>query len=115
MCPLQNVCTLSNIHPTTYILPLHTFRTFEGHTCIVMIARGLVDTPIFGWNVFHGARVMDIDISAKTIRHALTEGQILAVVSYSMGAIVLSNHVARSGSNCHLDAAMAVSGGLTSM
>ena len=69
-------------------------------------------TPIFGWNVFHGARVTDIDVSAKTIHRALTEGQILADVGYSMGAIVLSNHVARSRSNRHLDAAMALSGGL---
>jgi predicted alpha/beta-fold hydrolase len=36
----------------------------------------------------------------------------LAGVGYSMGAIILSNYVARSGSKCHLDSAMAVSGGL---
>ena len=29
-----------------------------------------------------------------------------------MGAIVISNYVARSGPNCHLDSAMAISGGL---
>lgn len=29
-----------------------------------------------------------------------------------MGAIILSNYVARSGANCHLDAAVALSGGL---
>jgi predicted alpha/beta-fold hydrolase len=36
----------------------------------------------------------------------------LAGVGYSMGAIVLSNYVARSGSDCALDAAIALSGGL---
>ena len=38
--------------------------------------------------------------------------QLLAGVGYSMGAIIISNYVARSGSGCHLDAAMAISGGL---
>ena len=38
--------------------------------------------------------------------------QLLAGIGYSMGAIVLSNYVARSGVHCALDAAMAISGGL---
>ena len=87
-------------------------RTTEGHTCIVMIARGLMDTPVIGWNVFHGARIIDIDTAAKAISAAKGHDQLLAGVGYSMGAIVLSNYVARSGKDCHLDAAMAISGGL---
>jgi len=95
-----------------YVRELVGRRTREGHTCIVMIARGMMDTPVFGWNIFHGARTTDVDVSAKAIRKALAPNQILAGVGYSMGAIIISNYVARSGENCHLDAAVAVSGGL---
>lgn len=95
-----------------YVQEMVGRRTAEGHTCIVMIARGLMDTPVIGWNVFHGARIIDIDSAAKAISKAKGRNQILAGVGYSMGAIVISNYVARSGVNCHLDAAMAVSGGL---
>lgn len=87
-------------------------RTNEGHTCIIMIARGLMDTPIVGWNVFKGSRITDVDASARAIRKALNRHQSLAGVGYSMGAIILSNYVARSGKKCQLDMAMAVSGGL---
>ena len=71
-----------------------------------------MDTPVFGWNVFHGARVSDVDASAKAIRKGLGPNQIVAGVGYSMGAIIISNYVARSGGECGLDAAVAVSGGL---
>jgi predicted alpha/beta-fold hydrolase len=95
-----------------YVRELAVRRTREGHTCIVMIARGMMDTPIFGWNIFHGARITDVDASAKAIRKALAPDQLLAGVGFSMGAIIISNYVARSGSDCHLDAAVAISGGL---
>jgi predicted alpha/beta-fold hydrolase len=95
-----------------YVRELVIRRTKEGHTCIVMIARGLSDTPVFGFNVFHGARVSDVDASAKAIRKGLAPNQMLAGVGYSMGAIILSNYIARSGSKCQLDSGIAVSGGL---
>jgi dienelactone hydrolase len=89
----------------------HTHRaTAQGHTVAIMIARGLMDTPIKGWNVFHGARITDIDAAAKAIRPALGPGQSLVGAGYSMGAIILANYVARSGKDCALDAAIAVSG-----
>ena len=87
-------------------------RTQENSTCIVMVARGLMDTPVMQWNVFHGARISDVHPASGYIRKALGKDQLLAGVGYSMGAIVLSNYVARSGKDCHLDAAMAISGGL---
>lgn len=87
-------------------------RTVEGHTCIVMVARGLMDTPVVGWNVFHGARTTDVDVAAEAVSKAKGPKQLLAGVGYSMGAIILSNYVATSGKRCHLDAAMAISGGL---
>ena len=97
-------------------------RRAEGSTCVVMIARGMMDTNVIGWNVFHGARTGDVDVSARALRRGLIsladahddvkQRQILVGVGFSMGAIILSNYVARSGKHCALDAAMAVSGGL---
>lgn len=95
-----------------YVMDFANRRTLEGSTVVVMVARGLMDLPVKGWNVFHGARVEDADHAARALRKALGPHQILAGVGYSMGAIVLSNYVARSGKDCALDAAMAISGGL---
>mmetsp|Transcript_2559 Transcript_2559/g.3650 ORF Transcript_2559/g.3650 Transcript_2559/m.3650 type:complete len:293 (+) Transcript_2559:1222-2100(+) len=69
-----------------------------------------MDTPVVGWNVFHGARITDVEVSAEAVSKAKGPNQLLAGVGYSMGAIIISNYVARSGSGCHLDAAMAISG-----
>merc|ERR1712176_636552 len=98
-------------------------RRSEGSTVVVMIARGMMDTEIVGWNAFHGARTGDVDIAARALRRGLislanandikkNDRQVLAGVGYSMGAIILSNYVARSSKHCALDAAIAVSGGL---
>ena len=97
-------------------------RRSEGSTCVVMIARGMMDTNVIGWNVFHGARTGDVDVSARALRRGLIsladahedieQRPVLVGVGYSMGAIILSNYVARSGKHCALDAATAVSGGL---
>ncbi|KAL3805642.1 hypothetical protein HJC23_005886 [Cyclotella cryptica] len=81
---------------------------------------GMMDTTMIGWNVFHGARTGDVDIAARAVKRGLVEmaremgvrTPILAGVGYSMGAIILSNYVARSGSHCALDSAIAISGGL---
>mmetsp|Transcript_24107 Transcript_24107/g.33890 ORF Transcript_24107/g.33890 Transcript_24107/m.33890 type:complete len:611 (-) Transcript_24107:40-1872(-) len=95
-----------------YVRDLTHRRSAEGYTVIVMIARGLMDLPIRGWNVFHGARIDDAHTAAKAVRRARAPKQPLIGVGYSMGAIIISNYVARSGKDCALDAAMAVSGGL---
>jgi predicted alpha/beta-fold hydrolase len=95
-----------------YVRELVVRRTNEGFTCAVMIARGMMDTPVFGWNVFHGARISDVEVTAKMLRKALGPNQMLAGVGYSMGGIILSNYVARSSSDCHLDSAVAISAGL---
>ena len=97
-----------------YIKDLVHRVTKRGHTVAIMIARGLMDTPIRGWNVFHGARTSDIAVTAKALRVALGRNQTLVGAGYSMGAIILANYVARSGSECALDAAIAVSGVLDS-
>lgn len=65
-----------------------------------------------GWNVFHGARTDDVQEAAKTLRKGLGPDQTLVGVGYSMGAIIVANYAARSGKDCYLDAAIAISGGL---
>jgi len=95
-----------------YVKDLSWRRIAEGSTVVVMIARGLMDLPVRGWNVFHGARWTDAHSAARALRAGLAEGQVLAGVGYSMGGIILSNYVAQSGGNCALDAAVAISGGL---
>ncbi|CAB9528190.1 Protein ABHD1 [Seminavis robusta] len=88
-------------------------RIAEGSTIVIMVARGLMDLPIKGWDLFHGARVDDVHTTAKFLQSFTAQKQqTLAAVGYSMGAIILSNYVARSGNDCALDAAVAVSGGL---
>eukprot|EP00536_Pseudo-nitzschia_multiseries_P009244 jgi/Psemu1/200246/e_gw1.253.58.1 len=109
-----------------YIRDLVIRRNAEGSTVVVMIARGLMDTPIRGNRIFHGARTSDAHAAAKALRRALqlqqqqlllpnqnqNRNQLLVGVGYSMGAIVLANYVASYGPECALDAAVAVSGGL---
>ncbi|GAX21596.1 hypothetical protein FisN_29Hh030 [Fistulifera solaris] len=72
----------------------------------------LPDLPVRGWNVFHGARWTDVHAAAKVLQTALAPNQLLVGVGYSMGGIILSNYVARSGTECALHAAVAISGGL---
>lgn len=87
-------------------------RNEEGHTVVVMVARGLMDLPVRGWNVFHGARWTDAHEAASTLRRGLVGDQMLAGVGYSMGGIILSNYIARSGTDCALDSGVSISGGL---
>lgn len=87
-------------------------RNKEGSTVVVMVARGLMDLPIKTFAMFHGARTEDAHTTALALRNVTADQQILAAVGYSMGAIILSNYVARAGDNCPLDAAVAISGGL---
>lgn len=95
-----------------FIMDFVLRETKRGSTVCVMIARGLMDTPVFGANIFHGARVTDVNAAAKALKRSLVKGQTLAGAGYSMGAIVLANYVSRSGKRCFLDAAVVVSGGV---
>jgi len=87
-------------------------QTRRGSTVAVMIARGLMGTPVIGNQVFHGARVSDIHQVTKIIKQQLLEGHLVVGVGYSMGGIIIANYVARYGESCQFDAAVAVSGGL---
>ena len=69
-------------------------RRSEGSTVVVLIARGMMDTELVGWNAFHGARTGDVDVAARSLRKGLTsladahnmkQRQVLSGVGYSMG------------------------------
>jgi predicted alpha/beta-fold hydrolase len=95
-----------------YVREMAGRRLAENSTVVVLVARGLMDLPVRGWNVFHGARWTDVHTAAKVLQTALAPNQLLVGVGYSMGGIILSNYVARSGTECGLHAAVAISGGL---
>jgi len=86
-----------------------------GAVSCVMVARGMMRTPVLSGKPFHGARTDDVHISAKRLRKVMDEtgmsGKLIGV-GFSMGGIVLSNYVARSGKDCALDAAVAVGAGI---
>lgn len=67
---------------------------------------------LFRWNIFHAKRRSDMEGTASALSKVLGPDQLLAGVGYSMGAIVLSSYVAKSGKNCFFDAAISISGGL---
>lgn len=95
-----------------YIRDLAYRRNAENSTVIVMVARGLMDLPLRGWSLFHGARTSDAQAAAVSIRRAAGDQQAVIGIGYSMGAIVLANTVASYGSACALDGGVAISGGL---
>ncbi|GMI24833.1 hypothetical protein TrCOL_g5590 [Triparma columacea] len=77
----------------------------------VMIGRGLMNTPVVDGRMFNGARTGDVGIVAKEIKDATGGGKVVGV-GFSMGAIVLSNYIAKAGEGCSLDAGISVGGGL---
>jgi predicted alpha/beta-fold hydrolase len=87
-------------------------RNAERSTVVVMIARGLQDLPVRGWDIFHGARWTDAHQASQKVKEVLVPRQMLAGVGFSMGAIIMANLVTRAGNECALDAAVAISGGL---
>jgi predicted alpha/beta-fold hydrolase len=96
-----------------YVRDLTLRRNAENSTVVVMVARGLMDLPVKGWNCFHGARTSDAHAAALAVKRAIQGNhQILIGAGYSMGAIILSNYVASYGEECALDGAVSISGGL---
>ncbi len=68
-----------------YVKDFAKLRTAQGSTVCVMVARGLMDLPVRGWDVFHGARWTDAHSAALALRAGLGESQLLAGVGFSMG------------------------------
>eukprot|EP00123_Amoebidium_parasiticum_P020611 comp5352_c0_seq1/m.1331 comp5352_c0_seq1/g.1331 ORF comp5352_c0_seq1/g.1331 comp5352_c0_seq1/m.1331 type:complete len:489 (-) comp5352_c0_seq1:92-1558(-) len=92
-----------------YCMDLVERAVQQGYTVVVMIARGLMQTPIRNGKLFHGARISDVKKAVETIS-AGCEGAPVVGAGFSMGAIVLSNYVAQMGKDCPLKAAVSVAG-----
>jgi predicted alpha/beta-fold hydrolase len=92
-----------------YVRDFALSRIRDGSTVVVMVARGLMDLPIRGWNIFHGARWTDAYESMVAVRTAAGPDQFVAAVGYSMGAAILGNVMTKRPP---VDAAVAISGGL---
>lgn len=90
-------------------------RNHQGSTVCVMIARGLMGTPVVGENFFHGARVSDVHETAKQLRKAVGKRQKLIGSGFSMGAIILNNYFASYSEGNLFDAAITFSGSLNSL
>jgi predicted alpha/beta-fold hydrolase len=77
----------------------------QGSTVVVMVTRGLMDSPLLGDKILHFARTSDVSAAARALRNALGNEVFVGGIGYSMGGITLANYVARSGELCALDAA----------
>jgi len=136
LCLWNRICCFLTGSNEEYIKDFVRRRQKDGSTIAVFIARGMMKTPVIGkeclyiynatffmqlisflshvkgWNVFNGARITDAHEAATALQRAKASNQILAGAGFSMGAIIVANYVARYGSECQLDAAISVSGGL---
>ena len=56
-----------------YVMEFVLRRQAEGSTVVVLVARGLMDLPLKGWNLFHGARTMDVHSAATAGMYYLLE------------------------------------------
>jgi len=96
-----------------YVIDFCRERTKEGSTCVVMIARGLSNTPLQGWTFFHGVRTDDAHSAASILRDRVKQpDQVIAGVGYSLGAIVLNHYVSSYGDQVALDISVSISGAL---
>lgn len=68
-----------------YVKDFTQRRVVEKSTVVVMVARGLQELPIRGWNIFHGARWSDAHEAALALKKVMGKNQVLAGVGYSMG------------------------------
>eukprot|EP00980_Cylindrotheca_fusiformis_P007364 scaffold1525_cov142-Cylindrotheca_fusiformis.AAC.164 len=96
-----------------YVMDLVISRLKQGSTVVVLVARGMMNTPIQGWTISHGARTVDAHSAAQTLQQRVVgPEQTLAGVGYSLGAIVLNNYVATYGGDVALDVSVSISGGI---
>ena len=94
-----------------YVLDLARKGTSQGHTVVVMIARGLMKTPVKGMNSFTGSRTSDVGCAVDVLLHALggkprysksssssskKQQPPIVLVGFSMGGIIAANYVAKS-------------------
>mmetsp|Transcript_24122 Transcript_24122/g.75671 ORF Transcript_24122/g.75671 Transcript_24122/m.75671 type:complete len:500 (-) Transcript_24122:114-1613(-) len=93
-----------------YVLDCVHAAVERGWTACVMIARGLMGTPVGGDAAFTGARTSDIETVAGVLAAALGPDTPLMGVGYSMGAIIMNNYVCKAGAGCPLWGAVSIAG-----
>eukprot|EP00953_Heterococcus_sp_UTEX-ZZ885_P004886 3114-Heterococcus_DN1.PRE.6 len=64
----------------------------KGSTVCVMVARGLMSTPVVGESLFHGARTSDVEATVAALRSAVGAATPLALVGFSMYVFVLLDY-----------------------
>jgi hypothetical protein len=79
--PLLLLCTHSK---EPYILDFVQAALAKGSTVCVMVARGLMATPVVGESLFHGARTSDVEATVAALRSAVGAATPLALVGFSM-------------------------------
>jgi len=106
-----------------YVLDLARRATKEGHTVAVMINRGLMKTPLRGYQAFHGARTSDVGCTVDALNYALYgtsrfdnnagANSKIVLVGFSMGGIIAANYAAKSKEHSGLAGAVCFSGCLS--
>eukprot|EP00211_Chloroparvula_japonica_P002889 CAMPEP_0119146694 /NCGR_PEP_ID=MMETSP1310-20130426/39280_1 /TAXON_ID=464262 /ORGANISM="Genus nov. species nov., Strain RCC2339" /LENGTH=451 /DNA_ID=CAMNT_0007138609 /DNA_START=49 /DNA_END=1401 /DNA_ORIENTATION=- len=84
----------------------------RGYAVVVLIARGMMGTPVIRGEFFNGARTTDVRMVLAMLREVVPRGRGIPLVGvgYSMGATVLANYMAKSGDLTELDAGVAMCG-----
>jgi predicted alpha/beta-fold hydrolase len=67
-----------------YILDFVQAALAKGSTVCVMVARGLMSTPVVGESLFHGARTSDVEATVAALCSAVGAATPLALVGFSM-------------------------------
>lgn len=106
------LCGLVGGSQEGYVKELVASQRAAGHTVAVMVTRGFKDSVVMGSDLFCFCDSSDAQAALSVLRHAAAPHQMIAGVGFSMGGILLANYVARSGTNCILDAAVSISGAL---
>jgi predicted alpha/beta-fold hydrolase len=113
-----------------YVLDLARRATKEGHTVAVVINRGLMKTPLKGFETFHGARTSDVGCAVEALHYALygtsrfdqtnstatadaTNTSKIVMVGFSMGGIIAANYAVKSKEHSGLAGAVCFSGSLS--
>ena len=105
-----------------YVLDLARRATKEGCTVAVMINRGLMKTPIKGYESFHGARTSDLGCTVDALNYALygtsssttttKKKSKIIMVGFSMGGIIAANYTAKSKDNSGIAGTLCFSGSI---
>ena len=94
-----------------YVLDFVLQSRAKGHTCAVLVARGLGGTHIQSGVPFNGARTTDLAQCLELLRAAVApDATPIVAVGFSMGGIILANYCGKAGADTPLACAIAFSG-----